>query len=137
MQPEKTGPGSPAHWLRHARSDLALAQVARPDDTLLEALCFHAQQAAEKALKALLVQEGLDIPRTHSIRALLDLLPPEIDAPDGVVEAAELTEYAVEARYPGALESVSEQEHVRAVALAQAVVRWVEERIPSASDHGA
>ncbi len=52
MSPEDVEPGSPADWLRHAASDLKLARIARPPEVLLEALCFHAQQAAEKALKA-------------------------------------------------------------------------------------
>ena len=126
MPPEGTGPGSPSQWLRHARSDLALARVPRPEDTLLEALCFHAQQAAEKAIKAALVHTGLDLPRSHSIRALLDLLPAATGVPDLVAEAAELTEYAVEARYPGTVEAVTEDEYARAVVLAEAVVLWAE-----------
>ena len=82
MPPE---PGSAADWIRHARSDLALAKVERPADALLEALCFHAQQAAEKAIKAVLVRHDVEAPRTHSIRALLDLLPSQVDAPPTVV----------------------------------------------------
>ena len=38
-------PGSPEDWLRHARSDLALAQQWQVPDVLLATLCFHAQQA--------------------------------------------------------------------------------------------
>ena len=53
MPPEDIMPGSPSDWLRHACSDLELARVARTPKILLEGLCFHAQQAAEKALKAL------------------------------------------------------------------------------------
>ncbi len=55
MPPEGRLPGSPADWLRHAHSDLELARVGRATKVLLEGLCFHAQQAAEKALKAVLV----------------------------------------------------------------------------------
>ena len=48
--------GSADDWLRHAESDLSLAQIKRNgDEILIETLCFHAQQAAEKALKAVLV----------------------------------------------------------------------------------
>jgi len=45
-------PGSPSDWLRRARSDLALAKAPLPSGALYEDLCFHAQQAAEKAIKA-------------------------------------------------------------------------------------
>jgi len=55
MPPEVYAPGSPADWLRHAYSDLALASTMPLPQILLEQLCFHAQQAAEKALKAILV----------------------------------------------------------------------------------
>ena len=51
MPPEVYAPGSPADWLRHAYSDLALAGVTPLPQVLLEQLCFHAQQAAEKPLK--------------------------------------------------------------------------------------
>ncbi len=44
-------PGSPEDWLRYSYSDLALARVRRSPKVLLEGLCFHAQQAVEKALE--------------------------------------------------------------------------------------
>lgn len=50
MPPEALTPGSPADWLRHAYSDLALASMTPRPPVLPEQLCFHAQQAAEKAL---------------------------------------------------------------------------------------
>jgi len=106
--------------------------VSLPADALLEALCSHAQQAAEKAVKAVLVQGGLDVPRSHSIRALLDLLPSEVGVPDAVAVASELTGHAVEARYPGAIEAVSDEEYSRAVSLASAVVRWAAEHVSQA-----
>jgi HEPN domain-containing protein len=48
---------------------------------LLEGLCFHAQQAAEKALKAVLIAKGIPPPKTHNIRILLDLLPQDVILP--------------------------------------------------------
>ncbi len=129
LPPETQGPGSPADWLRHARSDLALAQVSRPVETLLVALCFHAQQAAEKAIKAVLLQEESKASGPYNIRALLEQLPDDIDFPSDVANAAELTEFAVEARYSGAIEEVSDTEYSRAVSLAMAVVRWAETQI--------
>ena len=44
--------GSSAEWLRYAHSDLEIARVTPSPDMMLESLCFHAQQTAEKALKA-------------------------------------------------------------------------------------
>ena len=126
MPPEGVGPGSPEDWLRHARSDLELARITAPAAVLLEQLCFHAQQAAEKALKAVLVRRGIPVPRTHSIRRLLDLVPPELSVPTTVQDAAVLTDYAVLTRYPGTPEPVSDEEFKEAVQLAEAVVSWAE-----------
>jgi HEPN domain-containing protein len=119
-------PGSPAAWLRYAHSDLELACVKRPPQVLLEGLCFHAQQAAEKALKAVLVDRGIPFPKTHNIRTLLDLLPQGATPPPEVEDAAILTDYAVISRYPGDLESVDEEEYLEAVRLAKTVVHWAE-----------
>jgi len=119
-------PGSPADWLRYARSDLELARVVRPDEVLFEGLCFHAQQAAEKALKAVLIAKGVPPPKTHNIRALLDLLPQEIITTQEIEDAASLTDYAVTSRYPGDFESVDEEEYKETVRLAENVVLWAE-----------
>lgn len=78
MPPEVYAPGSPADWLRHAYSDLALAGITPLPQVLLEQLCFHAQQAAEKALKGILVACNVAVPRTHNLRTLFDLLPADL-----------------------------------------------------------
>jgi len=119
-------PGSPADWLRYAHSNLELARVKRPPKVLFEGLCFHAQQAVEKALKAVLIAKGIPAPKTHNIRTLLDLLPPDIILPKEVEDAASLTDYAVIIRYPGDFESVDEEEYKQAVQLAETVVLWAE-----------
>jgi len=119
-------PGSPADWLRYAYSDLELARVGRPPKVLFEGLCFHAQQAAEKALKAVLIAKGISPQKTHNIRTLLDLLPQNVVAPQQVEDAGSLTDYAVMNRYPGDFESVDEEEYKQAVQLAESVVLWAE-----------
>ncbi|HVT02768.1 MAG TPA: HEPN domain-containing protein [Thermoanaerobaculia bacterium] len=52
MPRDRATPGSAEDWLARARSDLAIARSPLPEGAFLEDLCFHAQQAAEKALKA-------------------------------------------------------------------------------------
>ena len=81
MSHENSDSSDPAAWLRYARGDLALAQVPLPEDSFYELLCFHAQQAVEKALKAVLIINNISYPKTHNIRTLLDLLPKEIVLP--------------------------------------------------------
>jgi HEPN domain-containing protein len=71
MLPKDSEPGSPAVWLLFANSDLELARINPSPGILLEGLCFHAQQAAEKALKAVLIAHGIPFPRTLNIKTLL------------------------------------------------------------------
>jgi HEPN domain-containing protein len=62
-------------WLAKSLSDLKMAELALEADTPLpDQACFHAQQCAEKSLKALLVGAGLEVPRTHDLVFLLDRL---------------------------------------------------------------
>jgi HEPN domain-containing protein len=64
---DKPSPGSAADWLRRAHSDLGLAGIALPCDVLYNELCFHAQQAVEKSIKAVLVHYGVEFKRVHDI----------------------------------------------------------------------
>jgi len=55
MPPDHLTIGSPEAWLKRAQSNLARAKLPKLDEALWEDYCFDAQQAAEKALKALLL----------------------------------------------------------------------------------
>jgi HEPN domain-containing protein len=63
--------------------------------------CWLAQQAAEKALKAVLVFLQIDFPWRHDLDALRQLIPDGWHLKDELPDLASLTEWAVEARYPG------------------------------------
>ena len=87
-------------WVRKAESDLAALELALNAETALDTACFHAQQAAEKFLKAYLVSKGVDFPFTHNLARLLDLcepLDPAFAQLRPIVEP--LTPFAVELRY--------------------------------------
>ena len=129
MDSESLVPGSAEDWLRYAKSDLELARIEKPEGVLLENLCFHAQQAAEKTLKAVLISLEIDFPRTHNIRTLLDLLPEGVDIPQEVEEGAILTDYAVESRYPMNSEPVDDEEYRQVLGLAETVVSWAEKLV--------
>jgi HEPN domain-containing protein len=65
-----------AEWISKAEGDFATVEREararkRPN---YDGLCFHAQQCAEKYLKALLCEADIRFPRTHDLVALLDLL---------------------------------------------------------------
>ena len=126
MPPEGGGPEDPHEWLRRARSNLARSsQGQATPDVLFEDVCFDAQQAVEKALKALIILRGVQVPRTHAISELITMLTElGFDIPEAVQEAAALTDYAVAARYPGPYEPVLLEDYEQAVATARAVVAW-------------
>jgi len=99
--PEPRRLGAALEWLSRARSDLALAR-AKPKGVYLEDLCFHAQQAAEKAIKALLICHRVQFPYVHDLAALLTLLERATgELPEHIRQAERLTQFAVRARYPG------------------------------------
>ena len=118
-------------WLQRARSDLQLGRVAlRAKGVMPEDACFHAQQCAEKALKALLLHREIAFPKTHTLEVLLDLLKTQgVSIPNGVDEAFELSEYAVQTRYPGEWEPITNLEARRAIEQAALVLAWVERQL--------
>lgn len=126
MPPDGPSPENPREWLRRARSNLARASQGQvTPDVLFEDACFDAQQAAEKALKALFVLKGVQVPRTHSISELVTTLAElGFNVPADVQEASALTDYAVAARYPGPSEPVLLEDYQKAVATATTVVSW-------------
>jgi HEPN domain-containing protein len=126
MPPERRPPDDPREWLNRARSNLVRARAILPC-VYLEDLCFDAQQAAEKAIKAVLIARGVDYPFDHDLGRLLTLLNQQI--PPDIADAARLTRFAAVTRYPGVIEPVTAEEHQLAVAIAETVVRWAEGQI--------
>jgi len=128
MAPKLRDAGDPKEWLRHARSNLSRCRGDRRlPDVLFEDLCFDAQQAAEKAIKAVLVLRGRRFPKTHDLAELLDLVATTgLEQPPEVVEAKRLTPYAVAGRYPGVSEDVSEEDYREALGIAERVFAWAE-----------
>lgn len=130
MPDDREIPGSPADWLARARSDLALARVPLPEGAVYEDLCFHVQQAAEKAIKAVYRARRHGFEYTHNIGHLLHGLERQgIEVPEAIQAAVQLTDFAWEARYPGAAEPVTEEEYRDAVGLAERVVHWAEDMV--------
>ena len=130
-------PDDPREWLNRARSDLVLARLEE-EGIYLEDMCFHTQQAVEKAIKALLINRHVEFPYIHDIAQLLTLLERTgQEIPEPVRQAERLTRFAIFTRYPGVGPPVSHQEYEEAIAIAEEVVRWAEERIlwPGREEH--
>jgi HEPN domain-containing protein len=92
-----------AEWVRKAESDYRVAKIlARNRPVENDFVCFSCQQATEKYLKALLVELSLHVPRTHNLEDLLGLLRPHHPTLFGLRRGLVfLTQFAVDARYPG------------------------------------
>jgi HEPN domain-containing protein len=129
MARKRLAPDDPREWLNRARSNLALARKIGPD-VYLEDLCFGAQQAAEKAIKAVFIHLGVTFPYLHDLTRLLRLLERNgVPVPKYVRIAHELTRYALVTRYPGRAGPVTPSQHRRAVRIAEAVLRWAQRRV--------
>jgi HEPN domain-containing protein len=90
-------------WVEKAEEDSLLAQSAlRRKKPLITGACFHAQQCAEKYMKALLISRKAEFPKTHDLLLLNNLC-----SSDGIFIEIDakllntLSDYAVRTRYPG------------------------------------
>ena len=118
-------------WLSRARTDLALATVVLQKGPDMDpwACCFHAQQAAEKALKAVLVAQGTEPLYTHDLGALAAVMPDDLSLDVGGDDLGDLTTYATGPRYVFDAETAAEDptwaEAERAVVVAGRVLAAV------------
>lgn len=116
-------------WLEKAEHDRAAIRgilVVQP--TPWDTVCFHAQQAAEKILKAFLVFHGLQPQRTHDCERLLrDCVPFDAALAALFNDCTLLSDYGVNSRYPDvgvtpdsveAADALAAMERVRAAVLA-------------------
>jgi len=89
----------------------------------IQGICFHAQQSAEKYLKAVLVSRRVYFPKTHDLVFLNQLCEQSgILSGFAVEDVALLTDFAVQVRYPG--EEPDETDARRAVEIARSVRRF-------------
>jgi len=92
-------------WIDKAEGDYRTScrELRVIQDPNFDAACFHAQQCAEKYLKARLVEANITFTKIHDLDALLDLiLPLEPNFVSLREDCLHLTDMAVEVRYPGA-----------------------------------
>lgn len=87
--------------LRRAKDDLDVAlQLTDGKSTIPRHICMYSQQCAEKALKAALVLENIDFPRTHDLQILCDMLPKGWKVQDKRAGISNLNKWGDELRYP-------------------------------------
>ena len=117
--------------LRKAASDLSAARALAADSHQQDDVVgFHAQQAVEKSLKAVLALRGLEIPRTHDVVLLTRLVDTRREAvPDEVREAELLSPWAVAMRYD---EMDAALDRAAALRIAGASVQWANGQLDAA-----
>ncbi|HHT9108896.1 MAG TPA: HEPN domain-containing protein [Candidatus Wunengus sp. YC63] len=120
----------PKNGLKGPRVILLLRNSRRLKIYTGKTFCFETQQAAEKVLKAVLLSKKIQFRFVHDLAELITLLENNgVSLPEGVRTAAILTDYSVEARYPGPFEPVTKEEFKKALKIAEGVVVWAEKQI--------
>lgn len=120
-------------WLDFANADLETASFLyeKQYPRQLEIICYHCQQAREKAIKALYLAKEIPggIPRKHDLWFLLEQMKNTVKIPEGIYDAAEkLDPYAIVFRYPSE-NRVDDYRAKQAISLAQSILDWVKQSI--------
>jgi HEPN domain-containing protein len=118
-------------WIKIAERDLITAkQGLEADEVITDTVCFHCQQAAEKYLKAFLVKHQIEFSKTHNLMTLLNLCA-TIDRSfkEELSDTDNLTDYAVEIRYPDDWYEPTGEETKQAYELALKVKEFVLKRL--------
>lgn len=119
--------------LRKSESDLDNARTCLAAGRALDTVCFHAQQAAEKALKGYLVARDVEFPYIHNVEKLIAICSKQDDSFLDIRGVGKgLTPYAVELRYDDEFWP-SEETAREALDAALGIVRFVRERLPEGS----
>ena len=120
-----------AEWLRVVEMDRTTAyhlfKTMHPKP--LEIICFHCQQAAEKAIKALFILKEIEIIKIHDLMILLKKIETFFSIPLAVKSASDdLTPFAATFRYPD-YPDIDEELTKKALADMDVVVDWCKEQI--------
>ena len=114
-------------WLTKANDDLKTARtMLTTDPPVTDVVCFHAQQCAEKSLKAFLVLADVHVEKTHYLPRLVELCSGVDPTFEQLKDAAaELTDYAVASRYPDDWQDIAIEEASEATGKAEAIIAFV------------
>lgn len=116
-------------WLFKANEDLLVVdKLTEFEIVATSSVCFHCQQAVEKFLKAFLIANGVDIKKTHNIEFLLSECS-DIDKDFVDIDPKELSDFGVEARYPGDMYIPDKNETLEYKKLAFEIKQFVESKI--------
>ena len=117
---------STSEWVDKAEEDYrVMAAIAGLNPPAHDAVCFHAQQAAEKYLKAVLAERVIAFPKVHDLTRLLDLIDPAINELSAMrADLDALSRLSVQVRYPGfSTDSAKAEEAGRIAAAVRRICR--------------
>ena len=94
---------------------------------------FHAQQAVEKALKAVLIHLEMPVPMVHDAGILVAKLPGDLSPPKGY-DLSELTLFATELRYREGESPITKASIEAVIAVARLVISWADKQLLLANE---
>ncbi|MBI4405339.1 MAG: HEPN domain-containing protein [Deltaproteobacteria bacterium] len=113
-----------------AEGDLCSARDCRSGGTgRAENVSFHAEQAIEKSLKAVICHLGLPIPMVHDLKALIAALPDKCPLPPSASKMQELSEFATIRRYEEGNYALTDEELKSAIRVAEESILWAKKVI--------
>jgi HEPN domain-containing protein len=121
-------------WIERAKSSFEISRLTVNNNVYYEDLCYQSQQAAEKALKGLLICYGVEPEFTHNIGILLNELEKFTVIPENIKEAIKLTKYAVITRYPGEYDEITKEAYEESIKIAKDCLEWAENKIKESEE---
>lgn len=117
-----------SEWLAISETDLGVARYLYENyhPKPIEIICYHCQQSAEKAIKAIIIANGAPggMPKLHDLSFLLNQIKNMMDIDDKLYEYADtLTPYGVSVRYPNEL-FLEDRHAATALAYASEILQW-------------
>ena len=125
-------------WLSFAEADLGVAEHLNKTyhPKPLEIICFHCQQAAEKAVKSIIVLNGSQggIPKKHDLFLLLNQIKNMVNIEENYYDYADiLAPYSVAMRYPNEL-FLEDRHAEKAIQMANEFVKWAKLNLDEAEN---
>jgi HEPN domain-containing protein len=115
-----------ARWMEYAHTDIKAGHtLLRDPDHYPRHVCYLAQQAAEKALKAILVFLEMDYPYTHDLDRIREMIPMGWRVKTAYPKLYALTIWAVETRYPAEMPDIVEADATKALQLAEEIYQFI------------
>jgi HEPN domain-containing protein len=120
-------------WIKKAEKDLIAAKhlLSIKPNPPYDIICFHAQQCAEKYIKAFLIYKEIEFEKTHDLGKLVGLASINDESFIEIIDIAEkLTDYAVDVRYPTS-EEITEEEAKEAIKIAEEIKEFILNKLQS------